>query len=167
MRVLFKKIFLVLMMGLICSCGYHLRGSITLPSGLKTIYLDGASSELHDRFKKSIGTNDLTLTETSDNAGLIVRVYNEENYRRILSLSAGGAANDFELAYEFNYDVLDNQNNVLAQHQTVSIKREYYNNQQAIIAKDNEELVIKGEMYKQAVVSILNGVKLALDMSKK
>ena len=52
------------------------------------------------------------------------------------------------------------------QNQVVSIKREYYNNQQAVIAKDNEELVIKGEMYRQAVGSILNGVKVALDKNK-
>jgi len=165
--VLVKNLWLVLLLSLLSSCGYHLRGAISLPSGLKSIYLDGASPTLRERVKQVIASNDLVLSDTSENTGLIIHVYNEESHRRILSLSAGGAANDFELAYELNYDVLDAKNKVLVQHQTISVKREYFNNQQAIIAKDNEELVIKGEMYKQAVGSMLNGVKIALDMSKK
>ncbi len=165
--MLVKNLWILLLLGLLSSCGYHLRGAIILPSGIKRIYLDGASPSLRERFKQSLTSNDLVLSDTSENVGLIIRVYNEANNRRILSLSAGGAANDFELAYDFNYDVLDEKNKPLIQHQMVSVKREYYNNQQAIIAKDSEELVIRNEMYKQAVSSILNGIKVALDMSKK
>jgi len=165
--VVFKKLYVFLLIGLLSACGYHLRGSITLPTGLKSIYLEGATFELRDQFKKSFGSGtEVTFADTAENAELIVKVYNEHSDRRILSLSAGGSANSFELDYDFNYDVLDAKNNVLVQNQVVSIKREYYNNQQAVIAKDNEELVIKGEMYRQAVGSILNGVKVALDKNK-
>jgi len=51
--------------------------------------------------------------------------------------------------------------------QPISIKREYYNNQQAILAKDNEELIIRHEMYQQAIRSIVGGAKTALDASSK
>ena len=154
-------------MGLITSCGYHLRGAINLPTGLKSIYLEGASADLRDQFKKSFGnSSDVKLTDTPESAGLFIKIYKENNQRRILSLSSGGSANSFELDYDFSYDILDSHNKVLAQNQLVSIKREYYNNQQAIIAKDNEELVIKSEMYRQAVGSVLNGVKVALDNNK-
>ncbi len=162
-----KNLYLVLLIGLLSSCGYHLTGAVKLPEGIKSIYLDGASPELKARFKNSFGTDEGKVTDNIENAGIIIRIYNEVSQRRILSLSAGGAANSFELDYDFNYDVFDAHNKALLQNQLVSIKREYYNNQQAVIAKDNEELVIKGEMYRQAVGSLLNGVKLALDPSKK
>ena len=108
----------------------------------------------------------MKFTETPENADLLIKIYNEKSDRRILSLNASGAANDFELDYDFNFDVLDLKRKVLATNQMVSIKREYFNNQQAIIAKDNEENVIKSEMYRQAVGTLLNGVKVALDNNK-
>ena len=134
---------------------------------MKTICLEGASYELLESFKKSFGNSSrVKFTETPENADLLIKIYNEKNDRRILSLNASGAANDFELDYDFNFDVLDLKRKVLATNQMVSIKREYFNNQQAIIAKDNEENVIKAEMYRQAVGTLLNGVKVALDNNK-
>ena len=162
-----KNLYLVLLIGLLSSCGYHLTGAIKLPEGVNSIYLDGASPELKTRFKKSFGTDEGKVTDNIENAGIIIRIYNEVSQRRILSLSAGGAANSFELDYDFNYDVFDAHNKALSQNQLVSIKREYFNNQQTVIAKDNEELVIRSEMYRQAVGSLLNGVKIALEPSKK
>lgn len=134
---------------------------------MKTICLEGGSYELLESFKKSFGNSSrVKFTETPENADLLIKIYNEKSDRRILSLNASGAANDFELDYDFNFDVLDLKRKVLATNQMVSIKREYFNNQQAIIAKDNEENVIKSEMYRQAVGTLLNGVKVALDNNK-
>ena len=165
--MLIKKFYIVLVISILSACGYSLKGVIDLPADIKTICLEGASYELLESFKKSFGNSSrVKFTETPENADLLIKIYNEKSDRRILSLNASGAANDFELDYDFNFDVLDLKRKVLATNQMVSIKREYFNNQQAIIAKDNEENVIKSEMYRQAVGTLLNGVKVALDNNK-
>ena len=97
----------------------------------------------------------------------LIRIYNENNDRRVLSLSSSGVANDFELDYNLEYELVDSKNKILMARQPLSIKREYYNNQQAVIAKDNEEQIIRHEMYQQAVRSIVGGAKVALDASSK
>jgi LPS-assembly lipoprotein len=51
--------------------------------------------------------------------------------------------------------------------QPVEIKRDYFNNQLAIIAKDNEETVIRNEMYQQAVRTVVNRARVALAASPK
>jgi LPS-assembly lipoprotein len=51
--------------------------------------------------------------------------------------------------------------------QPVEIKREYFNTQQAVIAKDIEETVILNEMYQQAVRTVINGARLAFQTKSK
>lgn len=47
--------------------------------------------------------------------------------------------------------------------QPVEIKREYFNSQLAVIAKENEETVIRNEMYQQAVRTVINSVRASLE----
>jgi LPS-assembly lipoprotein len=49
----------------------------------------------------------------------------------------------------------------------VEIKREYFNNQQDIVAKDNEQQVIRNEMLQQAVRIMLDRIRLSLATDKK
>jgi LPS-assembly lipoprotein len=84
-----------------------------------------------------------------------------------LSLSARGRANDFELDYRLEYELVNKANAVLLPRQSLEVRREYFNDQQEIIAKDNEEIVIRDEMYQQAVSTIINRARTVLDASPK
>ena len=165
--MLIKKITILLLALLISACGYHLRGSINLPAGLKNVYLEGGSPQLTKQFNSIMEASSVPVANSPDTAGMIVRIFNENNQRRVLSLDSGGAANDFELDYGFDYEMTDAKNKVLMSRQTVTVKREYFNNQQAIIAKDSEEMTIRNEMYQQAIRTVINRAKIALDANLK
>ena len=152
---------------LISACGYHLRGAIELPSGMKNVYLEGGSAQLRDQFNRAMEISSVPLASSPETAGIIVRIFNEDNQRRVLSLGSGGTANDFELSYRFTYELIDAKGNVLSARQPIEIKREFFNTQVAIIAKDNEETVIRNEMYQQAVRTIVNRARAALEESSK
>ena len=160
--MLIKKIFILMTIVYLTACGFHLRGPLEMPSGLKSVYLEGGSEMFRDQFKRVMETSSVQVTNSPANAGLIVHILNEDNKRRILSLSSGGAANEFELDYSVEYEVLDANNKVLLARESFDTKREYFNNQQAIIAKDNEEMTIRDEMYQQAVRGIVNRTRVAL-----
>ena len=148
------------------ACGFHLRGSLDMPSGFKNVYLEGGSEKFRYQFKRVMETSSVQVTNSPANAGLIVHIFNEENKRQILSLSSGGAANEFELDYSVEYEILDANNKVLLARESFDTKREYFNNQQAVIAKDNEEMTIRDEMYQQAVRGIVNRTRVALASTK-
>jgi len=167
LRVLIKKSIILIMALSLSACGYHLRGALQLPAGLKNVYLEGGSPELREHFKRTMEISSVPLASSPETAGLIVKISDEDSQRRVLSLNSGGTANDFELGYRFNYEIVDSKNKVLSERQSVEIKREYYNDQLAIIAKDNEELVIRNEMYQQAVRNIVNHARVALGASPK
>ncbi|MCX7107968.1 MAG: hypothetical protein NTV66_10445 [Methylococcales bacterium] len=152
---------------LLSACGYHLRGAINLPVGLKDVYLEGGSPQLNQQFSKAMEISSIAIATSPDKAGMIVRIFNENSQRRVLSLNSGGAANDFELDYGFDYEITDSKNAVIIARQPLTIKREYFNNQQAIIAKDNEEMVIRNEMYQQAVRAVISRAQVALETNNK
>ena len=165
--MLTKKSVILIAALLLSACGYHLRGAFELPSGLKNVFLDGGSPQLQEQFKRAMDLSSVPLASSADKAGIIVKIANEDSQRRVLSLGSTGVANDFELGYRFDYEIVDAQNKVLLGQQPVEIKREYYNDQLAIIAKDNEEAVIRNEMYQQAVRTVVNRAKVAFETGAK
>ncbi|MDD5461652.1 MAG: LPS assembly lipoprotein LptE [Methylococcales bacterium] len=157
------KSVILLMALFLTACGYHLRGALELPKGMKNVYLDGGSPQLLDHFKRAMDISSVPLATSPESAGMIVKIFDEDSQRRVLSLSSGGIANDFELSYRFEYELVDANNKVLMPRQPIEIKREYFNDQVAIIAKGNEESTIRDEMYQQAVRSIMNRARVALE----
>jgi LPS-assembly lipoprotein len=147
---------------LLSACGYHLRGEIELPSELKSIYLEGASPQLREQFKIALESSTVQLVDTRAAAGMIITVSNEDTLKRSLSLGTGGRSNQYGLEYRLNYEITDTKEKVLQKSQPIEIKRDYFNNQVDILAKDNEEVVIRNEMYQQAVRSMINQVRTGL-----
>lgn len=160
-----KSVIFIMALGL-NACGYHLRGGVGLPKELNSIYLEGGSVQLRDQFKKVLVSSSGKLSPSPQQGGVIVKIVNEDSRRRVLSLSSRGRSNEVELDYRLDY-VLSKSDKVLLSGQPIEIRREYFNDQEDIIAKDNEEKVIRNEMYQQAVQSILNRARTALKTSPK
>ena len=165
--MLINKLVILAFALLLSACGYHLRGALELPAGLKNVYLAGGSSQLQEQFNSVMKLSSVPLASSPEAAGIIVKIFNEDSQRRVLSLNSAGAANDFELGYSFDYELVDSKNKVLMARQPMEIKREYYNDQLAVLAKGNEEELIRNEMYQQAVRSIVNRARVALETNPK
>ena len=56
---------------------------------------------------------------------------------------------------------------MLLPRQPLEIRRDYYNDQQAILARDNEENVLRAEMTQQVIRTLLNQVRFTLAKSEK
>ncbi|MCK9397910.1 MAG: LPS assembly lipoprotein LptE, partial [Methylobacter sp.] len=87
--------------------------------------------------------------------------------RRVLSLSSRGKSNEFELSYRLNYELANAKDVLLMERQSIEVRRDYYNDQQYVIAKENEEAGIRNEMYQQAVRTIVNRARMALESGAK
>ncbi len=165
--MLTKKAVILGMALLLSACGYHLRGAFQLPENMKSIYIEGSSVALLEQFKQVMKTSSANLSSSRTGAGIVIKVANEEFNRRAVSLSSRGKSNEFELEYRLDYEFANAKDALLAEKQTVEIRREYYNDQTAVIAKENEENVIRNEMYLQAVQTILNRARVVLEAGAK
>lgn len=98
---------------------------------------------------------------------MIIRIFGEDFNRRALSLSSRGKAEEFELNYRLEYELLGSGKSVLASRQPVEIRRDYFNDQQDVMAKEGEEAVIRNEMYQQAVRAIVDRARVVLEANAK
>lgn len=145
------------------ACGYHLRGSLELPAELRSVYIEGASSQLHEVLQKSTRATAVTLASHATEAGMVVKIVKEKMRSQVLSLSVSGRANEYTLHYVLDFLLLDAQGKPLAKTQSIEISRDYFNDQQQLLGKNNEEQVIKAEIYRQAANAILNKFRIILN----
>jgi len=159
----FKNIFLLILIVSISACGYQLRGKIDLPEGLKSIYLQGGSRQLKKEVKKTLRSSGGQLVDTIGDAGLIIDIVKEKMDRRVMSLSSTGRANEYELIYKLDFTLLDKEGKALSKLQRIEISKNYFNNQDEVLGKNNEEEVIRDEMYRKSVQSIVNRSRIVLE----
>ena len=158
-----KNTFLLLMLLFISACGYQLRENIELPEGLNTIYLQDGSGQLRQEIKRTLRSTEGKLVDSIEDAGIVVKVTRENMRRRVISLSNTGRANEFELYYELDFILLDAEGKALSEKQAVEISRDYFNDQEEILGKNDEEQTIRKEMYRQAVQTIFIRSRVALE----
>lgn len=147
---------------LLGGCGYHLRGAVDLPKGLNRIYLDGASMTLREQFRRTLRASSGELANSAESAEVVIKIADERSEQRALSLSSRGRSNELELSYHLFYSVFKADQTLLLDSQPVDIKRQYFNNQQDIVAKDNEQQIIRSEMLQQAVRMMADRIRLVL-----
>lgn len=153
MNHLYKFFYLLCVMVLV-SCGYHLRGHVDIPEGLKAVYLQGGSMDLRDSFNKSLKVIDGKLVEQIGDSTLVIEIVHENMDSRVLSLNTSGRITELELVYTVHYRLLDNAGMLLKDKQEIEVSRDYYNDQGEVLAKSNEDQVIREELYQQAVRTI-------------
>ena len=161
-----RQVVLVAMLSLLAACGYHMRGSIALPAELKNIYVFGVSSELNQELKEILKASNGKMAASPNEAGIVVKVLKEDIRRRILSVGSTGKSSEMELDYYLRFQLYDNKENPLLDEQTLEIAREFFNDQTAILAKENEELMIRKEIYRQAGRMLMVRAQAALESRK-
>ncbi len=162
-----KKIIVIVTAFLLNACGYHMRGTTDLPINLKSVFVEGGSAPLRDQFKQILKSSSGQLADSRKDVGIVIKVSNENFNRRVLSLSSRGKSNEFELEYRLDYEFTNANDAPLMERQTVNVRREYYNDQQYMIDKDNEEATILNEMYQQAVQTMINRARIVLAAKAK
>lgn len=165
MRINLSIILIVTL--LTTACGYHLRGAYDLPKEMKTIFLQGGSPALREQLNTVLKSSSGRLAATPDKADIVLRIFKDGIERRVLSLSERGRSNEIELDGHLEFELLDTKNRVLVPREPVEFRREYFNDQQDVIAKDNEETVIRNEMYQQVVRTIINRGRAAVEAKGK
>lgn len=158
---------LIVALGFLSACGYHLRGTIALPEALKHMYVFGASSTLQSEIKMMLRGSEGKLEASPNDAAIVVKVLKEDMRARAMSIGRTGKSSELELIYYLRFQIYDNQEQPLMDEQTVEMNREYFNDQTAVLAKEAEETVIRKEMYKQAARMVMSRAQVAAESLKK
>ncbi len=152
---------------MLVGCGYHLRGSIELPPDLKNMYVFGASTPLQTELRALMKASKGYIVSSPNDAGIVVKVLKEDMRNRVLTIGSTGKSSETELEYFMRFQFYDSKENALMDEQVIEMSREFFNDQTAVLAKGNEEQLIRNEMYKQVARMILARARIASETPKK
>ncbi|WKJ89480.1 LPS assembly lipoprotein LptE [Methylomonas montana] len=162
-----SRMVLIAVLAAMVGCGYHLRGSIEMPEALKNLYVFGSSPPLQTEILSLMKASKGKIVGSPNDAGVVVKVLREEMRSRVLSIGSTGKSSESELEYYLRFQFFDSKENALMDEQVIEISREFFNDQTAVLAKGNEEQLIRTEIYKQVARMILARARIAVDNQKK
>lgn len=157
-------ISLILCVSMLVGCGIRLKGSGSSKSVDTRLFVTGLP--LYNPFirqlKSSLETSGGNVTNKLGEFDAHLHILDQKRTRRELSLSQRGKANEYELTYEVSFEVIDKNNHKLMEPQTITITRDYFNQQLRVLGKANEEDTIWQEIYKATVNAFLQRLSIAL-----
>lgn len=148
-------VFLLMLAG----CGFQLRGEASVPEALKTLYIQGINTQqdsLGVLLKRALIRNGIHVVDEYQEGAAILSILQNRAERRVLSVGASDAkVREFELDSWVTFKVLDDKGQELSDVQRVEASRDYQFDRNQILAMDEQERVLREDLNKQMVQSIL------------
>lgn len=138
---------------LLTACGFHPRGMSEVT--FKTISIQGNSLSMSRELRQTLKSNGIRLLDYQDDAALLFEMINENNEKRILSLSGGGTVREYELVYKVTFRTRLPNNPIWSEPQTVQSRRNFSYDDKALLAKLDEENKLNADMHSEVVREIM------------
>ena len=140
---------------LVAACGFRLRGQADLP--FESVYVQSASSsefatELRRVFE---GSNYITLTDAAEQAEVVVKIVEEQQEQKILSISASGSVNEFQLLYRVSYRIMNPGMEDIVAPDEIRVQRDLTYDDTQTLGKESEIKLLFREMRADAVQQLL------------
>ncbi len=158
------KFLLIAWLLLLTGCGFHLRGAVELPQDKRRIALQGIpmNHPVARDLSQMLAFSKARLVADPAKADVVLRILEIRQDRRVLSLDENGKAIEFELIYRIRFNLLTPDNKTILPPQLVDLHRNYLNTQLQVIGKAQEESLLRQEMRREAVRTILRRMQTAL-----
>jgi LPS-assembly lipoprotein len=152
MRAVLSAPLLLAAVAVLTACGFHRQGMTPIPPVLKQVYLESGDTftDFQRDLRSALSNAGATLVERREQAGATLRIINDETGRRVLSVSARNTPREYEIFYTVTYSVIVDGREAL-EPQTLSLTRDYSFNEEALLAKEAEEDVLRRALARDLV----------------
>ena len=158
MNFIQKKLIALLMLLIISSCGFHMRGMTEI--SFKTISLEGKELSFTKNLKKVLNSNKVAIVSSTENPELRIELLSEESEKRILSLSGQGLVREFEIFYRVRYRVKAIDSEIWSQDNIIETRKDFTYSDSNLIGKEEEERQLNEAMRNEAITNLFNQIQL-------
>jgi len=157
-----RRLLVLLLLAGLTACGSTPRGSISGVTDLGAIFVDAPRDvPIAELLEEEILANNLTLTGDRDAAAILIRLTQEIQSQRILSVQSTGRVSEFELRHSVSLLVAQGKDGEVArydpdqQSNIVSVQREYTNDETGVLGKEDEASILRQEMREELARNLL------------
>jgi LPS-assembly lipoprotein len=146
---------------ILCSCGFQLRGQAAIP--YKTLFIETTGfSQFANDLERAIRSGSHTkVVHNRGEAEAVLKIIGESQDSRIIALSSAGRVLEFELHYRVSYRVIDLGGKELANPGQIDLTRDMTYDDNAVLAKESEQLLLFRDMKSDAVQQMLRRLSVA------
>ena len=157
---LHKTAFVFVLLTLVAvqtSCGFHLRGAVSLPDHITPLFLD--LSAIDDRLGRELQTllsssGENVLAASKAEAKTILKIANLKSKQRVVAVDDLGRAREYELNYQFHYELKKvaevGESSEIIKTNTVKLKRDWFFDPDSVLAVTHEKESLLDDMRKDA-----------------
>ena len=145
-----------LLMLVLSACGFRLQGRAPLPEILwnAQVIAQDPQTDFVQGLRRALITSGGKLTNNESQATGTVRVHKDTFTRKILSVSAQNTPREYEITYTVEFSVDGKAGEVLPS-QKVEITRDFSFNETQMLAKENEEAILREGMARDLVAIVM------------
>jgi LPS-assembly lipoprotein len=148
------RLVLLGLAALLAGCGFHMRGTASLP--FETLYIPG-QTPLSIELKRNVTASSKTrIVDSPDKAQAVVGFTNEMRDKSILTFTAAGKVNEYRLRYRVGFRVTDSKSlQVFLPTSEIILTRDMSYNDAQVLAKEAEEQLLYRDMQTDMVQQIM------------
>ena len=154
-----RSSFVLLMALIVTGCGFHLRGDIVLPALYDRVHIVAmGNTQVANALTDALRNVGSQIVASPEDSTSVVTILSSGTQRKALNVG-GKSIREYELQLDASFVVQDNKGVQLSEQQTVTVIRNFQNDPNDVLGKDNEEQLIRSEMVQPAVFQILRRMK--------
>jgi LPS-assembly lipoprotein len=157
-------ILTILISGLLTSCGFHLRGAITVPDVMKEVYVGGNvyANDLGKVLFRRLTQVGVNRVFTPEESRSILTITRNTFTRRVLTVDSATKASAYKLDIVIGFEVTNIKGKIILKNQDIRQTREYNIDQSNALASGDQESQLKLEMIQFIVNQMLTRMSIVL-----
>ena len=147
---------------LLGGCGFHPRGSVTRLTDLGSIYVDASRNlSISQAVEEALTDAAFELAPNRDDANILLRLTDEEQTERVVSVRSTGRVSELELSHAVSMLIAESVDGRAPAYQPgqtfnrVDVTREYTYDETNVLGKENEARILRSEMAEELVRQIV------------
>lgn len=146
-----KKAALLLCLSALAACGFHRQGTAPMPAVMSKTHIESADAltDFQRNLSEALVQAGSRIVAKSE-ASATLRITQDETGRRVLSVSARNTPREYEIFYTVTYSVVADGQELLPPQQ-LSLTRDYSFNEEAVLAKQEEEDILRRALARDLV----------------
>jgi len=148
---------------LVSACGFTLRGASLLPKAMTRMHLNVAdiNSALVEKLEIELRRSGVELLQDSANATTVLNIISDKADERVLSVSARGEPQEYELYHTVVFSMTRGDATVL-EPVTMTLTRDYFFDEQDILGKGEDARFLRDALAEDVARAVVRRAALAL-----